>query len=129
MCRIPADKIDLPRSTTANNPKFLGTGTFGSRSLISHGGATCSTAAKSSRKGNKLAANEFEVSAVDVAFDNGAYTVVAFDLKITLQALIDQEVARPQHPLDTNTTIDRQRFSERRCHHAPGRDRSRYRRT
>jgi carbon-monoxide dehydrogenase large subunit len=101
----PADKIDL-RVNDANNPKFLGTGTFGSRSLISHGGAFSAAAKEIVEKGRKLAANEFEVSAIDVAFDKGAYTVVGTDLKITLQALIDKKWPEPQHPLDTNTTID-----------------------
>jgi aerobic carbon-monoxide dehydrogenase large subunit len=101
----PADKIDM-RVNDANNPKMLGTGTFGSRSLISHGGAFSAAAKEIVEKGRKLAAEDFEVSAGDVVFDNGAYTVVGTDLKITLRALIEKKWPEPNHPLDTNTTID-----------------------
>ncbi len=100
-----ADKIDL-KVNDANNPKFAGTGSFGSRSLISHGGAFTAAAKEIVEKGRKLAAEEFEVSASDVTFDNGAYTVVGTDLKITLQSLIEKKWPEPAHPLDTNTTID-----------------------
>ncbi len=101
----PADKIDL-KVNAADNPKFAGTGTFGSRSLISHGGAFTAAAKEIVEKGRKLAADAFEVAANDVAFDDGAYTVVGTDLKITLQSLIEKAWPEPQHPLDTNTTID-----------------------
>jgi carbon-monoxide dehydrogenase large subunit len=102
---FPADKVQLRYNDVAA-PKMAGTGSFGSRSLISHGGALTAAAKEMVEKGRKLAAEEFEVAAGDVVFDNGQYTVVGTDLKITMQSLIERKSDAPAHPLDTNTTID-----------------------
>ena len=93
-------------TTIADAPKMAGTGSFGSRSLISHGGALTVAAREMVEKGRKLAAGELEVAAADVVFDNGHYTVVGTDLKITMQSLIEKKWDEPTHPLNTNTTID-----------------------
>jgi carbon-monoxide dehydrogenase large subunit len=102
---ISADTIDLRYNDLAQ-PKLTGVGTFGSRSLISHGGALSTAAKEMVEKGRKLAASEFEVEPGDVVFENGQYTVVGTDLKIGFQALIDKKWDEPTHPLDTNVTID-----------------------
>ena len=81
---IPDDRIEL-RYNDVDAPKLVGVGTFGSRSLISHGAALATGAKEIVEKGRKLAAREFEVEAGDVAFDNGQYRVVGTDLSISMR--------------------------------------------
>jgi len=102
---IPDDRIEL-RYNDVDAPKLVGVGTFGSRSLISHGAALATGAKEIVEKGRKLAAREFEVEADDVAFDNGQYRVVGTDLSITMRVLIERKWAEATHPLDTNVTLD-----------------------
>lgn len=102
---IAEDKIELRYNDIAA-PKLLGTGSFGSRSLISHGSALQAAAKEIVEKGRKLAAAEFEVEAGDVVFEKGEYKVAGTDLKIGMQTLIERKWSEPAHPLDTNTTID-----------------------
>ncbi len=101
----PEDKIEL-RYNDVGAPKLAGTGSFGSRSLISHGSALSTAAKEIVEKGRKLAASEFEVAAEDVVFDNGNYSVAGTDLKLSLRSLIEKKWSEPVHPLDTNITID-----------------------
>ena len=102
---IAADNIELRYNDVAA-PRLAGTGSFGSRSLISHGSALHAAAKEIVEKGRKLAASEFEVGAGDVAFENGRYKVAGTDLALSLQSLIERGWNGAQHPLDTNTTID-----------------------
>jgi carbon-monoxide dehydrogenase large subunit len=102
---IPDERIEL-RYNDVDAPKLVGVGTFGSRSLISHGAALATGAKEIVEKGRKLAAREFEVEAGDVAFDNGQYRVVGTDLSISMRALIERKWAEATHPLDTNVTLD-----------------------
>jgi len=102
---IPADRIELRYNDSAA-PKMLGTGSFGSRSLISHGAALQTAAKEIVEKGKKLAASELEVAPGDVVFEAGTYKVAGTDLKVTLQSLIERKWSEPTNPLDTNTTID-----------------------
>jgi len=102
---IPDDRIEL-RYNDVDAPKLVGVGTFGSRSLISHGAALATGAKEIVEKGRKLAAREFEVEADDVAFDNGQYRVVGTDLSISMRVLIERKWAEATHPLDTNVTLD-----------------------
>jgi aerobic carbon-monoxide dehydrogenase large subunit len=102
---IPADRIELRYNDVAA-PKLAGTGSFGSRSLISHGFALQATAKEIVEKGRKLAADEFEVAAADVTFDKGEYRVAGTDLSIGLQSLIERRWSQPTHPLDSNVTVD-----------------------
>jgi aerobic carbon-monoxide dehydrogenase large subunit len=101
----PEDRIELRYNDDAA-PKLAGTGSFGSRSLISHGNALQTAAKEIVEKGRKLAADEFEVAATDVTFDNGQYKVAGTDLAIGIQSLIEKKWSTPTHPLDTNTTVD-----------------------
>ncbi len=101
---IPADRIELRYNDVAA-PKMLGTGSFGSRSLISHGAALQAAAKDIVEKGRNLAAAELEAEAGDVVFDKGEYKVAGTDLKVPLLTLIERKASEP-HPLDTNTTID-----------------------
>jgi carbon-monoxide dehydrogenase large subunit len=102
---IPDDRIEM-RVNDVATPKFLGTGTFGSRSLICHGAALQSCAKEIVEKGKKLAATELEVAASDVTFDKGQYRVTGTDLSISIKTLIEKNWGQPAHPLDTNTTFD-----------------------
>ncbi|HEX4410698.1 MAG TPA: xanthine dehydrogenase family protein molybdopterin-binding subunit [Xanthobacteraceae bacterium] len=102
---LAEDKIDLRYNDTAA-PKLVGVGTFGSRSLISHGGALTTAAHQMVEKGRQLAADEFEVAVSDIVFANGRYSVAGTDLVVSIQTLIERKWEGPTHPLTTNTTID-----------------------
>jgi carbon-monoxide dehydrogenase large subunit len=102
---VPADRVELRYNDVAT-PKLLGTGSFGSRSLISHGAALMNGAKEIVQKGKVLAAGEFEVSPDDVTFENGVYKVAGTDLSIPIRTLIEKKWGQPQHPLDTNLTLD-----------------------
>jgi carbon-monoxide dehydrogenase large subunit len=102
---IPDDRIEM-RVNDVATPKFLGTGTFGSRSLICHGAALQACAKEIVEKGKKLAAGELEVAPSDVTFDKGQYRVTGTDLSISIKTLIEKKWGEPAHPLDTNTTFD-----------------------
>jgi carbon-monoxide dehydrogenase large subunit len=102
---VPEERIEL-RYNDNSISKFAGTGSFGSRSLISHGAGFATAAREIVQKGLKLAAGQFEVSSGDVVFDNGRYRVVGTDLSVTMEALIEKVRADSNRPLDTNVTID-----------------------
>ena len=71
---MSADKITL-RASDPDGPPLVGTGSFGSRSLISHGGALSVGAHEVVRKGLALAAKDLEVAATDIVFEQGRYRV------------------------------------------------------
>lgn len=102
---IPSAAVNL-RYNDANGPKLLGTGSFGSRSLISHGGALMLGAREIIQKGRDLAAAELEVEPQDLTFENGLYRVVGTDLTISIESLIREYLSAESHPLDTKVTID-----------------------
>jgi carbon-monoxide dehydrogenase large subunit len=102
---FPEERIELRYNDVAA-PRLVGVGTFGSRSLISHGAALTAAAKEIVEKGRKLAAGEFEVEPADVSFENGQYRVAGTDLAIGISALIEKKWSEPTHPLDTNVTID-----------------------
>ena len=102
---FPDDRIEM-RVNDVATPKFLGTGTFGSRSLICHGAALQACAKEIVEKGKKLAAGELEVAPTDITFDKGQYRVTGTDLSISIKSLIEKKWGQPTHPLDTNTTFD-----------------------
>ena len=102
---MPDDRIEL-RYNDVTAPKLVGTGSFGSRSLISHGGALMNGAKEIVEKGKALAASELEVSPNDVTFENGVYKVAGTDLSIHIRTLIEKKWSQATHPLDTNVTLD-----------------------
>jgi carbon-monoxide dehydrogenase large subunit len=102
---FPEDRIEM-RVNDVTTPKFLGTGTFGSRSLICHGGALVAGAKEIVEKGRKLAARELEVDPGDVTFDKGEYRVAGTDRVTNIRTLIEKKWGEATHPLDTNITID-----------------------
>jgi aerobic carbon-monoxide dehydrogenase large subunit len=102
---VPEERIEL-RYNDNSISKFSGTGSFGSRSLISHGAGFATAAREIVQKGLKLAAGQFEVAPGDVVCENGRYRVVGTDLSVTMEVLIEKVRGDSSHPLDTNVTID-----------------------
>ncbi len=97
---IAAADIEL-RYSDPDAPSLVGLGTFGSRSLISHGGALSVGAHEVVRKGLALAAKELEVAAADLVFEHGRYRVPGTDLSVGLQELARRHAGDGAHPLDT----------------------------
>ena len=97
---MPNEDIALRYSDPAG-PALSGAGTFGSRSLISHGGALAVGAQEVVRKGLALAAKELEVAAGDLVFEHGRYRVPGTDLSVALPELARKHAGNGPHPLDT----------------------------
>ncbi|HVG52698.1 MAG TPA: xanthine dehydrogenase family protein molybdopterin-binding subunit [Xanthobacteraceae bacterium] len=93
------------RASDPDGPPLVGTGSYGSRSLISHGGALANGAREIIRKGNELAARELEVAVDDLAFEHGRYQVKGTDVSIGLQELAKKLAARGEQLLDTTMKI------------------------
>jgi carbon-monoxide dehydrogenase large subunit len=102
---MSADKVTL-RASDPEGPTLVGTGSFGSRSLISHGGVLSVGAHEVVQKGLALAAKELEVAAADVVFDKGRYRVPGTDLSIGLEELAHKYAGEESHPLNTQTKIN-----------------------
>jgi carbon-monoxide dehydrogenase large subunit len=102
---LPEDRIDL-RYNDVRAPKLAGTGSFGSRSLISHGASLVAGAREIVEKGKALAARELEADPGDIAFDRGEYRVAGTDRAVTMKILMEKKWGEAAHPLDTNITID-----------------------
>lgn len=96
---ISADRIDLRYNDNAS-PRMAGTGSIGSRSLISHGNALKLGAKVFVEKAKELAATELEVTPDDLTFQDGIFRVVGTDLNIELIAVIDKAATDPARPLD-----------------------------
>lgn len=101
---LDADSLTL-RSSDPAGPVLTGTGSYGSRSLISHGSALHHGALEVVAKGLELAARQLEVSAADIVFDRGRYTVKGTDLAISFQDLAKRHAGAGPHPLDTATKV------------------------
>jgi aerobic carbon-monoxide dehydrogenase large subunit len=105
MLGLAPETITL-RYSDPDGPPLAGTGTFGSRSLISHGGALAAGAEEVIRKGMALAAKELEVAAGDLVFERGAYRVPGTDLAIGLEELARKHANGGEHPLDATAKIN-----------------------
>ena len=84
---VSEERIEL-RYNDNSISKVSGTGSFGSRSLISHGAGFATAAKEIVQKGLKLA------------------RVVGTDLSVAMDGLIEKVRGDSSHPLDTNVTID-----------------------
>ena len=102
---IAPEAITL-RASDPQGPALVGTGSFGSRSLICHGGALSVGAQEVIRKGLALAAKELEVAAGDLVFEHGRYRVPGTDLAIGLDELVRRHASDASHPLDTVAKIN-----------------------
>jgi aerobic carbon-monoxide dehydrogenase large subunit len=101
---VPSDTVRL-RASDPGGPVLIGTGSFGSRSLISHCGALVTGAREVIRKGTELAAKELEVAESDLAFENGRYRVPGTDVAISLGELAQRLAGPREHPLDTQMKV------------------------
>jgi carbon-monoxide dehydrogenase large subunit len=101
---VPSDSVRL-RASDPDAPPLIGTGSFGSRSLISHGGALATGAREVIRKGTELAAKELEVAESDLVFENGRYRVPGTDVSIALGELAKRLAGTGAHPLDTTLKV------------------------
>jgi carbon-monoxide dehydrogenase large subunit len=102
---VAPDRVAL-RSSDPASPPLVGTGSFGSRSLLAHGSALFVGAKEVVQKGLALAAKELEVVVGDLTFDNGQYRVPGTDLAISFEALARKHAGGASHPLDTTTKIN-----------------------
>jgi aerobic carbon-monoxide dehydrogenase large subunit len=102
---VAADTIRL-RASDPDAPPLVGTGSFGSRSLISHGGALATGAREVIRKGMELAAKELEVAESDLAFENGRYRVPGTDVSIGLAELARRLAGAGEQRLDTTIKMN-----------------------
>jgi carbon-monoxide dehydrogenase large subunit len=84
-----------------SGPKLAGGGTFGSRSLLSHGVALHHGALKVVERGLELAAQALEAAPADIVFDKGEYVVRGTDHKIALSELARRHAADGANALDT----------------------------
>ncbi|MGE3711342.1 MAG: xanthine dehydrogenase family protein molybdopterin-binding subunit [Hyphomicrobiaceae bacterium] len=102
---IDPDGINT-RSSDPDGPSLTGTGSFGSRSLISHGSALFRGAEDVAQKGLELAAQDLEVAVADLVFEGGLYKVKGTDLAIGFADLARKH-AKPgsPHPLDTTMKV------------------------
>jgi aerobic carbon-monoxide dehydrogenase large subunit len=102
---ITGDKVRL-RASDPDAPPLVGTGSFGSRSLMSHGGALATGAREIIRKGTELAAKELEVAESDLVFEHGRYRVSGTDVSIGFADLAAKLVGGADHPLNTTIKIN-----------------------
>ena len=102
---LPEESIELRYNDDAA-PKLIGVGSFGSRSLISHGSAFATAAKESWKRAASLPPENSKLRPDDVVFDKGEYRVVGTDLAVGIKVLIEKKWRQAVHPLDTNVTID-----------------------
>jgi carbon-monoxide dehydrogenase large subunit len=102
---MSADKVTL-RASDPDGPPLVGTGSFGSRSLISHGGALSLGSHEVVKKGLALAAKDLEVAAADIVFENGRYRVPGTDLSVGLEELARKHAGGESHPLDVTAKLN-----------------------
>jgi carbon-monoxide dehydrogenase large subunit len=93
------------RASDPAGPPLSGLGTFGSRSLVSHGVALHHGAHEVIKKGLELAAQALEAAPADIVFEDGRYIVKGTDHKINLVELARRHMAGGGNALDTRVTV------------------------
>jgi carbon-monoxide dehydrogenase large subunit len=88
--QIIADKLGIPPEQVRfqygdTDQISIGTGTFGSRSMVAGGTALLLAADKIIAKGRKLAAHVLEAAEHDIVFADGAFTVTGTDKTVGLR--------------------------------------------
>jgi carbon-monoxide dehydrogenase large subunit len=102
---LPEDRIQL-RWNEPEAPPLVGFGSFGSRSLVSHGVALHQGAHAVIQKGMAHAADALEAAVSDIEFTDGAYRVAGTDRTIRLDALAQKLAGAGRHPLDLELAVD-----------------------
>jgi carbon-monoxide dehydrogenase large subunit len=93
------------RASDPAGPALTGLGTFGSRSLISHGVALHHGAREVIAKGVALAAQALEAAPADIAFEHGHYVVKGTDHRVSLADLARRHAGDGSHPLDIQLAV------------------------
>ncbi|EWY39814.1 carbon monoxide dehydrogenase [Skermanella stibiiresistens SB22] len=96
---IPAEDIEIVQGDSARIS--FGSGTGGSRSIPVGGAALSDTAERVIEKAKAKAAELLEAAAVDIGFEDGTFTIVGTDRKMTIQ-----EVAAASAPSDAGFAFD-----------------------
>jgi carbon-monoxide dehydrogenase large subunit len=102
---VDKDRIRL-RSNDLESPPLQGFGSFGSRSMVSHGVALHEGAHAVIRQGMAHAADALEAAVSDIEFEGGAYRVAGTDRTIRLDALARNLAGAGRHPLDLEVAVD-----------------------
>jgi carbon-monoxide dehydrogenase large subunit len=112
---IDPDRIRVRQGDTDAIPQGGGTG--GARSLYSEGQAIALTTTSIIEKGRKAAADHLEAAVADIAFENGAFTIVGTDRSIDIVSLAETLHAEGGNALDTAeiAKIDKHTFPNG-CH-------------
>ena len=82
---IPPDRVRFQFGDT--DQVAIGTGTFGSRSMVSGGTALLLAADKIIAKGTKIAAHVLEAAEHDIVFENGKFVVSGTDKTVSLSEI------------------------------------------
>ncbi|WP_158044328.1 xanthine dehydrogenase family protein molybdopterin-binding subunit [Skermanella pratensis] len=96
---IPAEDIEIVQGDSARIS--FGSGTGGSRSIPVGGAALSDTAERVIEKARAKAAELLEAAAVDIGFEDGTFTIVGTDRKVTIQ-----DVAKASAPSDGGFAFD-----------------------
>jgi aerobic carbon-monoxide dehydrogenase large subunit len=99
---IDPGRVTLRASDPVGSAGLIGNGSFGSRSLISHGSAIKLAAVEVVRRGMALAAKEFEAAPQDIEFRDGVFGVAGTDRRIGVLDLARKYAAESPHPLDAD---------------------------
>jgi carbon-monoxide dehydrogenase large subunit len=102
---VGKDHIQL-RWNDLESPRLQGFGSFGSRSLVSHGVALHEGAHAVIRQGMAHAADALEAAVSDIEFEGGAYRVAGTDRAIRLDTLARKLAGAARHPLDLEVAVD-----------------------
>ncbi len=97
---IDPDSITLRYGDPAD-PAMEGTGSFGSRSLISHGGALLLAAETVVKKGAALAADLLDAPEDEIDFEDGLYRRRGGNASVTLLELMKRHAGESPHPLES----------------------------
>jgi aerobic carbon-monoxide dehydrogenase large subunit len=95
---MPADRIEIVFGDT--DKVQFGMGTYGSRSLAVGGSALAKATDKVILKGKKIAAHLLEASEADIAFEDGAFSVVGTDRKRSFEEIALTAYVPHDYPLE-----------------------------
>ena len=96
---VPLEKVDIVEGDTGAVP--FGTGTFGSRSIAVGGSALHRAADKVVEKAVAIAAHMLEAAPDDIAFEDGVFTVVGTDRRVTFETVAERAHVPHDFPHET----------------------------